>query len=168
MANDQDLGGNSMAIRQYVKFSVGKEEFGVDINLVREISKIQDMLKVPNTPPFIEGLLNLRGQVLTIFNLRKRLGMEDQAFDENSKIIIVWYNDIQIGFTVDKVSEIIKVEEANVEATPPSITGIDKRFLSGVIKSGEHLLLTLDLTKVLSTDEEADLKQFIADAKENL
>ena len=126
------------------------------------------MLKVPNTPPFIEGLLNLRGQVLTIFNLRKRLGMEDQAFDENSKIIIVWYNDIQIGFTVDKVSEIIKVEEANVEATPPSITGIDKRFLSGVIKSGEHLLLTLDLTKVLSTDEEADLKQFIADAKENL
>ncbi|NLO38996.1 MAG: purine-binding chemotaxis protein CheW [Ruminiclostridium sp.] len=157
-----------MAIRQYVKFSVGKEEFGVDINLVREISKIQDMLKVPNTPPFIEGLLNLRGQVLTIFNLRKRLGMEDQAFDENSKIIIVWYNDIQIGFTVDKVSEIIKVEEANVEATPPSITGIDKRFLSGVIKSGEHLLLTLDLTKVLSTDEEADLKQFIADAKENL
>ena len=168
MANDQDLGGNSMAIRQYVKFSVGKEEFGVDINLVREISKIQDMLKVPNTPPFIEGLLNLRGQVLTIFNLRKRLGMEDQAFDENSKIIIVWYNDIQIGFTVDKVSEIIKVEEANVEATPPSITGIDKRFLSGVIKSGEHLLLALDLTKVLSTDEEADLKQFIADAKENL
>ena len=157
-----------MAIRQYVKFSVGKEEFGVDINLVREISKIQDMLKVPNTPPFIEGLLNLRGQVLTIFNLRKRLGMEDQAFDENSKIIIVWYNDIQIGFTVDKVSEIIKVEEANVEATPPSITGIDKRFLSGVIKSGEHLLLALDLTKVLSTDEEADLKQFIADAKENL
>ena len=168
MANDQDLGGNSMAIRQYVKFSVGYEEFGVDINLVREISKIQDMLKVPNTPPFIEGLLNLRGQVLTIFNLRKRLGMEDQAFDENSKIIIVWYNDIQIGFTVDKVSEIIKVEEANVEATPPSITGIDKRFLSGVIKSGEHLLLALDLTKVLSTDEEADLKQFIADAKENL
>ena len=157
-----------MAIRQYVKFSVGNEEFGVDINLVREISKIQDMLKVPNTPPFIEGLLNLRGQVLTIFNLRKRLGMEDQAFDENSKIIIVWYNDIQIGFTVDKVSEIIKVEEANVEATPPSITGIDKRFLSGVIKSGEHLLLALDLTKVLSTDEEADLKQFIADAKENL
>ncbi len=157
-----------MAIRQYVKFSVGKEEFGVDINLVREISKIQDMLKVPNTPPFIEGLLNLRGQVLTIFNLRKRLGMEDQAFDENSKIIIVWYNDIQIGFTVDKVSEIIKVEEANVETTPPSITGIDKRFLSGVIKSGEHLLLALDLTKVLSTDEEADLKQFIADAKENL
>ncbi|MBP7175907.1 MAG: purine-binding chemotaxis protein CheW [Thermoclostridium sp.] len=157
-----------MAIRQFVKFSVGKEEFGVDISLVREISKLQEMLKVPSTPPFIEGLLNLRGQVLTIFNLRKRLGFEDQAFDENTKIIIVWYNDIQIGFTVDKVSEIIKVEEANVESTPPSITGVDKRFLSGVVKYGEKLILTLDLTKVLSTDEEAELKEFISEAKQNL
>ena len=157
-----------MAIRQFVKFSVGSEEFAVDIKLVREISKIQGMLKVPNTPPFIEGLLNLRGQVLTIFNLRKRLGMEDQPFDENSKIIIAWHNDIQIGFTVDKVSEIIKVDDANVESTPPSITSIDKRFLSGVIKMGENLILTLDLTRVLSSGEEADLKEFIHENKEKL
>ena len=157
-----------MAIRQYVKFSVGKEEFAVDIKLVREISKLQEMLKVPSTPPFIEGLLNLRGQVLTIFNLRKRLGLEDQAFDENSKIIIVWHNDIPIGFTVDKVSEIIKVEDANVESTPPSITSIDKRFLSGVIKVGESLILTLDLTNVLSAEEEDNLKKFIAKNKAKL
>jgi purine-binding chemotaxis protein CheW len=157
-----------MAIRQFVKFSVGEEEFGVDIKLVREISKLQEMLKVPNTPPFIEGLLNLRGQVLTIFNLRKRLGMKDQEFDENSKIIIVWYNDIQIGFTVDKVSEIIKVEDVNVENTPPSITGVDKRFLSGVIRTGEKLLLTLDLTRVLSSEEETDLKEFIAENRAKL
>lgn len=156
------IGGNTMAIRQFVKFSVGTQDFGVDIMLVREISKIQEMLKVPNTPPFVEGLLNLRGQVLTIYNLRKRLGMQDQAFDENSKIIIVWHNDIQIGFTVDKVSEIIKVEESNIESTPPSVSGIDKRFLSGVIKMGEKLLLTLDLTNVLSTEEEAELKEFIS------
>lgn len=157
-----------MAIRQFVKFSVGKEEFAVDITLVREISKLQQMLKVPNTPPFIEGLLNLRGQVLTIFNLRKRLGMDDQGFDENSKIIIVWYNDIQLGFTVDKVSEIIKVEDVNVENTPPSISGIDKRFLSGVIKAGENLILILDLTRVLSSEEEADLKEFVAENKAKL
>lgn len=157
-----------MAIRQFVKFSVGREEFAVDIKLVREISKLQEMLRVPNTPPFIEGLLNLRGQVLTIFNLRKRLGMDDQEFDENSKIIIVWYNDIQIGFTVDKVSEIIKVEDVNVENTPPSITGIDKRFLSGVIKSGENLILMLDLTKVLSSEEEANVKEFVAESKTKL
>lgn len=154
-----------MAIRQFVKFSVGSQDFGVDIRLVREISKIQEMLKVPNTPPFIEGLINLRGQVLTIFNLRKRLGMQDQAFDENSKIIIVWYNDMQIGFTVDIVSEIIKVEEENVENTPPSVTGIDKKFLSGVIKLGEKLVLTLDLTRVLSADEETELKEFIKENK---
>ncbi|NLN64202.1 MAG: chemotaxis protein CheW [Clostridiaceae bacterium] len=154
-----------MAIRQFVKFVVGEQDFGVDINLVREISKIQEMLKVPNTPPYIEGLMNLRGHVLTIFNLRKRLGMPDQAFDENSKIIIVWHNDLQIGFTVDMVSEIMKVEDSDVENTPPSITGIDKRFLSGVIKSGDKMILTLDLTKVLSSDEEKELKTFIKKAK---
>ena len=91
--------------------------------------------------------------------------MPDQAFDENSKIIIVWHNDLQIGFTVDMVSEIMKVEDSDVENTPPSITGIDKRFLSGVIKSGDKMILTLDLTKVLSSDEEKELKTFIKKAK---
>lgn len=154
-----------MAIRQFVKFTVGTQDFGVDIMLVREISKIQEMQKVPNTPPFVEGLMNLRGQVLTIFNLRKRLGMPEQEFDENSKIIIVWHNDIQIGFTVDKVSEIVKADESNIESTPPSVPGIDKRFLSGVIKTGDNLLLTLDLTNVLSADDEAKLKKFLAKQK---
>ena len=66
-----------MAIRQFVKFTVGGEVFGVEISNVREIIKLQEMLKVPNTPPYIEGLINLRGSVLTIFNLRKRLGMPE-------------------------------------------------------------------------------------------
>src|SRR5690554_5858174 len=98
-----------MALRQFVKFSVGGEEFGVSIHQVREIIKLQNMFKVPNTPPFIEGLINLRGNVLTVFNLRKRLGMENQEYDENSKIIIVNINDVLAGFTVDMVTEIIRI-----------------------------------------------------------
>lgn len=157
-----------MAIRQFVKFSVGNEEFAVDIKLVHVINKIQQMLKVPNTPPFIEGLMNLRGSVLTIFNLRKRLGLPEQEFDENSKIIIVYHNDIQIGFTVDYVSEIIKVEDENVDNTPPSVSGIDKQYLSGVIRLGEKMILMLDLTRVLSTEEEAQLKTFIEENKDTV
>jgi purine-binding chemotaxis protein CheW len=156
-----DIGGNFMAMRQFVKFSVGDEEFGVDINQAREIIKLQDMLKVPNTPPYIEGLTKLRDKVLTVFNLRKRLGFKDCDFDENCKIIIVNYNDMDIGFTVDFVSEILRIPEDSVENTPPSITGVDRRFLSGVAKVNDKLLLLLDLKNVLTPDEEENIKKFV-------
>jgi len=151
-----------MAIRQFVKFTVGEEEFGVEISKVREIIKIQEMIKVPSAPPYIEGLMNLRGNVLTIYNLRKRLGMQDREFDENSKIITVYHNDILVGFTVDMVNEIVRVDEENVDDTPSSVPNIDKKFLSKVIKFDNKLMLVLDLTNVLSPDEENEIKEFIS------
>ncbi|NLM10162.1 MAG: chemotaxis protein CheW [Clostridiaceae bacterium] len=151
-----------MAIRQFVKFSVGDEEFGVEISKVREIIKLQEMLKVPNAPPYIEGLVNLRGSVLTIYNLRKRLGMRDKEFDENCKIITVYHNDLLVGFTVDMVNEIVRVDEENIDDTPPSVPNIDKKFLSKVVKLDDRLMFVLDLTNVLSPDEETELKEFIS------
>lgn len=150
-----------MAIRQFVKFTVGNEVFGVEISKVREIIKLQDMLKVPNTPRYIEGLINLRGKVLTVYNLRKRLGMQDKDFDDDSKIITVYHNDLLVGFTVDMVNEIIRVDEESIEDTPPSVPGIDKRFLSKVVKLDDKLMLILDLTNVLSPDEENELREFV-------
>lgn len=150
-----------MAIRQFVKFSVGDEVFGVDIKQVREINKLQEMLKVPNTPPYIEGLINLRGKVLTVFNLRKRLGMENKDFDDNCKIIIVYCNDILVGFTVDMVTEIVKIDDGCIEETPPSVLNFDPRFLSGVAKVGEKLILMLNLAQVLSPDEATEIEEFI-------
>ncbi len=157
-----------MAIGQFVKFLVGNEEFGVNIKQVREIIKLQEFLKVPNTPAFIEGLINLRGKVLTVFNLRKRLGLKNHKFNDNSKIIIVDLNNIPIGFTVDLVSEIVRISDDNIENTPPSVTSIDKRFLSGVAKLDEKLILMLDLTKVLSTEEEIKVKKFIEKNESNI
>jgi len=155
-----------MAIRQFVKFLVGNEVFGVDINQTREIIKLQVMLKVPNTPPYIEGLINLRGKVLTVFNLRKRLGFPDSEFDDNCKIIVVNYNDMDIGFTVDLVSEILRVPEESVENTPPSVSGVDNRFLSGVAKVNDKMILLLDLQKVLTPDEEENVKEFVRSNEE--
>lgn len=153
-----------MGIIQFINFSVGDNVFGVEISQVYEIIKLQKMLKVPNTPPYIEGLINLRGKVLTIFNLRKRLGFTDNGFDENCKIIVVNYNDMAVGFTVDYVSEILRVPENNVESTPPSVKVVDNRFLSGVAKVEDKLILLLDLKTVLTPDEEDNLRKFV---KEN-
>lgn len=151
-----------MAVHQLIKFAVADLTFGIEITQIHQILKPQEIFKVPNTPPFIEGLLNLRGRVLTVFNLRKRFGMEARANDGNTKIIIVNMNDVLIGFIVDSVTEIVRLNEEEFEDTPPSLHGIDRKYLSGVGKMGDKLIMILDLTKVLSSEEEAQVRKVVA------
>ncbi|AGC69167.1 chemotaxis protein CheW [Thermoclostridium stercorarium subsp. stercorarium DSM 8532] len=152
-----------MAIRQFVKFTVGDAEFGVEISQVREIIKLQEMVKVPDAPAYIEGLMNLRGSVLTVYNLRKRLGMQDKEFDENCKIITVYHNDLLVGFTVDSVNEIIRIDDERIEDTPASVPNVDRKFISKVVKLDENrLMIVLDLTNVFSPDEETEIREFIS------
>lgn len=153
-----------MAVHQFIKFAVSDLTFGIEITQIHQILKPQEIFKVPNTPPFIEGLLNLRGRVLTVFNLRKRFGMDSRENDDNTKIIIVNMNDVLMGFIVDSVTEIVRLNEEDLEGTPPSLRGIDRKYLSGVGKMGDKLIMILDLTKVLSSEEEAQMRSVIASA----
>ena len=150
-----------MGVQQLVKFQVSDETFGIGITQIFQILKPQEIFKVPNTPPFVEGLLNLRGKVLTVFNLRKRFNMPDKGNDENTKVIIINMNGYLLGFTVDSVTEIVRVSDEEIEDTPPSLTSFDKRFISGVAKLGEKLILLLNLEKVLTPDEEQQVKELV-------
>ena len=150
-----------MAIQQLVKFSVADLDFGININQIFQIIKPQEVFKVPNTPPFIEGLINLRGRVLTIFNLRKRFNMPEKAIDEDTKVLIVNMNDMLLGFTVDSVNEIVRINDEEIVDTPPTHKDFDHRFLSGVGKLGEKLILLLDLKKVLTPDEEQQVQELV-------
>jgi purine-binding chemotaxis protein CheW len=150
-----------MAVQQLVKFHIADEVFGIEIKQIFKILKPQEIFKVPNTPPFIEGLINLRGKVLTIFNLRKRFNMPEKENDENTKILIVNHNDLLLGFTVDSVSEIVRVPDEDFVETPPELRSFDRRFLSGVAKVGEKLILLLNLDKILTADEELQVKEFV-------
>lgn len=150
-----------MAVQQLVKFQVADETFGINITQIYQILLPQEIFKVPNTPPFIEGLLNLRGKVLTVFNLRKRFNMPDKENDANTKILIVNSNDTLLGFTVDSVTEIVRVSDEEIESTPSALATFDKRFLSGVAKLGDKLILLLNLEKVLSSDDEATVKEIV-------
>jgi len=134
----------------------------VEISKVREIIKLQEMIKVPNAPNYIEGLMNLRGTVLTVYNLRRRLGMQEKEFDENCKIITVYHNDLLVGFIVDSVNEIIRTDDENVDDTPTSVPNIDRKFIAKVLKLDDRLMLILDLTNVLSPDEENEIKELIS------
>jgi purine-binding chemotaxis protein CheW len=150
-----------MGVQQLIKFQVGDEVFGIGITQIHQILKPQEIFKVPNTPPFIEGLLNLRGKVLTVFNLRKRFNMPDKENDENTKIIIVKKDEYLLGFTVDSVTEIVRIPDEEFVETPPSLKTFDKRFLSGVAKLGDKLILMLDLDQVLTADETEQMKQIV-------
>ncbi|MCX7772854.1 MAG: chemotaxis protein CheW [Clostridia bacterium] len=150
-----------MAVQQLIKFHIADETFGIGITQIYQILKPQEIFKVPNTPPFIEGLLNLRGKVLTVFNLRKRFNMPAKENDENTKIIIVNMNELLLGFVVDSVTEIVRVPDEDIVETPPTLSTFDKRFLSGVAKLNDKLILLLNLDKVLTPDEEQQVKDLV-------
>ncbi len=139
---------------QVIVFNLGEERYGVDISQVREIIKPTQITRIPNAPDFVEGVINLRGQITTIINLRKRFGLEPKPIDNNTRIIVVEYNSAVIGMMVDTVSEVKYLSTSDIEALPNIITAREEaKFLKGVGKLPDGLLILIDLNKVLSDEE---------------
>lgn len=138
---------------QQVVFKLNEEQYGIEIMKVYGIERHQEVLKIPNTPPYIEGVINLRGEVLPIYNLRKKFNLSHRNIDGETKIIITKANDTQIGFIVDSVSEIINLDEADIEETPQIITGIDRKYIKSIAKVNEKMIILLDVDLVLSEEE---------------
>lgn len=150
-----------MAIQQFVKFSVGGEVFGIGIKQIFQILKPQEIFKIPDTPTFFEGLINLRGKVLTVFSLRERFKMPPKENDNNTKVLIINYNNLLLGFTVDSVAEIVRVSEDDIEDPPMLLDSFAKPYLSGVAKVENKLILLLDLEKILTPDEEKQVQEIV-------
>ncbi len=148
------------AILQLVTFNVGEEEFGVEILAVREINRMMEITRVPHAPPFVEGVINLRGRVIPVVDLRKRFGLGAIERDKNTRIVVVELGDKVVGFLVDSVSEVLRVPEDLVEPPPPIVGGIDREYLDGVVKLEDRLLILLDLKKLLGSDEREELEGF--------
>ncbi|EOD01668.1 chemotaxis protein CheW [Caldisalinibacter kiritimatiensis] len=146
-----------MAENQYVVFKLGKEEYGIDIMNVKEIGPYQESTKVPNTPSFIEGIINYRGNVIPIINLKKRFNLDDKGVTNNTRIIVISLNDKQIGFIVDEASETLRIAEDDIDPAPDMITGIDRKYITGVGKVDDRLIILIDLEKVLSEEEKKEI-----------
>lgn len=147
-----------MAERQYVVFKLDNEEYGIDIMNVREIGVYQESIKVPNTPDFVEGIINNRGSVIPIVNLKKRFKLGGYGISNNTRIIIINLNDKQIGFIVDEASETLRLDEDSVDPAPSMIAGIDGKYIIGVGKLEERLIILIDLEKVLSIEEKEEIR----------
>jgi purine-binding chemotaxis protein CheW len=155
--------GNVAGEVQLVVFQLGTEEFGVDIKQVKEIIKVTEITRIPNSPSFVEGVINLRGQITTIMDLRKRLDLAVSEQTENTRIIIVELEKNTIGMIVDSVAEVLRLPRSEIEPTPSISTEVDTEYIMGVGKLSaedrDRLLILLDLTKVLSQEEAAQIEE---------
>ena len=139
---------------QLVVFTIGDEEFGVDISQVREIVRLVAITYLPKAPGFIEGVVNLRGQVLAVIDLAKRLGISSKPRGETTRIIVVEVADNTVGMIVDSVSEVLRLSSEFVEEVPSLIdTEVPEHYLRGVGKLKDRPLVLLDLKNILTLDE---------------
>jgi purine-binding chemotaxis protein CheW len=142
---------------QLVSFNLGEEEFGVDITKVKEINRMVEITRVPNTPEFVIGVINLRGKVIPIINLRHRLGMELVDHDKNTRIVVIEHENKTIGFIVDNVNEVLRISK-NITEPPPQMTGnVDTQFITSIGKLEDRLLILLDLEKVIDKGSQLEL-----------
>jgi len=149
-------------ILQLVTFKLGSEEFGVDILKVQEINKMMSITKIPNAPTFIEGVINLRGKIIPIIDLRKRLGFKNQEYDKSTRIIVVELDGLVLGFIVDSVSEVLRIPENTIEPPPSMVAGIESEYIEGVGKLDDRLLILLELKKIFSSPEKKDIENIEA------
>ena len=138
---------------QLVSFKIGSEEFGVDILKVQEINRMVEITRVPQAPHYVEGVINLRGKVIPIVDLRKRFNLEIKGHDKNTRIVVVDIGGNIMGMIVDAVSEVLRPAASTIEPPPEIVTGINGEYIKGVAKLEDRLLILLDLSKVIDVDE---------------
>ena len=137
---------------KYLIFKIEEELYGVDIKYVTEIIGMQDITPVPELPEYIKGIINLRGIIIPVMDMRKRFKKPEQEYDDRTCIIVVDVDDISIGLIVDTVSEVITIEEENV-VNPPATAKLGTRYIKGIGKVGSEVRLILDCTEILNEDE---------------
>ena len=135
---------------QLVTFNIAEEEFGVDILSVQEIIRPMQITMVPHAARFIEGVINLRGKVIPVINMRTRFNMSALERDSDTRIVVMEFDQKIVGFLVDGVSEVLRIPASTVEPAPPVICGIGSEYIRGVGKLDDRLLILLDLDTLLS------------------
>ncbi|TVQ61185.1 MAG: chemotaxis protein CheW [Phycisphaerales bacterium] len=161
LTNSGEVGDDQL---QLVTFEVAGEEFAVDILAVQEINRMMELTRVPQSPPEVEGVINLRGKIIPVLDLRNRFGFKVQESTAQSRIVVVEVGGRVLGFIVDRVHEVLRIPQSIVEAAPAMVSSIDSDFIAGVGKLDDRLLILLDLGRLFSTEAETIDKTLAAAA----
>ncbi|WP_186431392.1 chemotaxis protein CheW [Clostridium sp. BSD9I1] len=146
---------------RYLTFSLGKETYGIEIKYVTEIIGLQVITEIPELPKYIKGIINLRGKVIPVMDIRLRFKKEALEYNDRTCVIVVDINDISIGLIVDSVAEVLTIPEVDIVEPPQMKKGFNNRYIKSIGKVGESVKLLLDCEKLLNEDELEDLSEVL-------
>ncbi len=144
---------NTVDKEKFLTFNLGKEEYGIEIPKVREIIGLVESTTVPQTPDYIKGVINLRGKVIPVIDLRLKFSMPEVEYTQETCIIVVDVNSVQVGIIVDSVSEVMDIKRDEIEETTNIGQGIDTNFINGLSEKNGKIIILLNIEKVLSFEE---------------
>ena len=157
MSEKSKIKNEAAEILQLVGFKIAEEEYAVDILMVQEIIRMMQVTKVPNAPDFVDGVVNLRGRIIPVIDLRSKLGLPKKEVDKDKRIIVVEVSGKTVGFIVDAVTEVLRIPASITEPPPDLITNVNSEFIKAVGKLEDRLLILIDLEKILSSNEKLEL-----------
>jgi purine-binding chemotaxis protein CheW len=137
-------------IKQYVVFRLENEEYGIDILRVKEIKEMMSITRVPKAAHFVRGVINLRGEVIPVIELRKKFNLSEGKENDSTRIIIVSVDDITVGLVVDTSSEVIDISSEAIEEAPDGVGSVDQGTIYGIGKVGQRLIILLDIVKIVT------------------
>ena len=140
-------------LKQFVTFVIGSENYGVPVLKVQEIIGMTEIVHVPNSPDFMKGVINLRGSVVPVIDMRVRFRMEEREYDMFTVIIIVEVRDMLVGMIVDSVSDVVDMAAGDIQKTPNFTVKIDTDYIEGIGQIAEKLVIILEIEKILSSEE---------------
>jgi purine-binding chemotaxis protein CheW len=143
---------------QLVTFKVGGEEFGLDVFAVHEILRYQGVTPVPRAPAFVEGVLDVRGSVVPVIDLRRRFEVKEFDYGDDTRIVLVEYSGERLGLVVDSVTEVLRAPETSISPPPAYIRGLAQEFMKGIVRLEARLVILLDLERILSSEERIALE----------
>lgn len=151
----------SQKVYELVTFIVGSEEYAADISYIKEIIRLPHITAVPNSPDFIEGVINLRGRIIPVIDLKFKMGMEKKEGSGSSRIIVVEIDSKIVGFIVDSVKEVIRITDDIIEEPPNMIKNSRTQYIYAVAKFEDRLIILVDLKKILTESEDGQLASVV-------
>ena len=149
---------------QLISFAISDEDYGVDIQTVKEVIRHREITRLPKAPAFVKGVINLRGDIIPIIDLRERFGMEQQEYTNMTRVIVVEVEGRSVGMVVDSVSHVIRIEEGQIEPPPPCVGKKSEEYIRGVGKVDEKLIVLLHITRILTAEEKVEIDKLVKGA----
>lgn len=166
--NEQKEQKGAMETTQLVSFTVGKEEYGVPIGDVQEVVRMPAITHLPQTESFLKGVINLRGNIIPVIDMRERFNMEAQEYAQTTRVVVTMVKNKLVGLIVDTVSQVVVLNKDDIEEAPDIIHGISREYIEGIGKSNGTMIIILKIDNVLTAEEVKKISKVAEKGKEKL